>query len=65
VGQPVEVINEVKGIIRDLKLGRKIKRDIEEMARIVMEDKKHLSNNPRGVTYEDIVNIYEKIRSEE
>jgi len=27
-----------------------------------MEDKKHLSNNPREVTYEDIVNIYEKVK---
>ena len=27
-----------------------------------MEDKKHLSNNPREVTYEDVVNIYEKIK---
>ncbi|MBA7551599.1 hypothetical protein ES705_44147 [subsurface metagenome] len=32
------------------------------MARIVMEDKKHLSNNPRAVTYEDIVNIYEEVK---
>ena len=61
----IEVINEIKGIIRDLKLGREIKGDIEEMAKVVMEDKKHLSNNPREVRYEDIVLIYEKIRSEE
>ena len=64
-GFDVKVIKEIKGIIRDLKLGRKIKGDIEEMAKVVMEDKKHLSNNPRTVTYEDIVNIYEKVRSEE
>ena len=55
------VIKEVKKIIRDLKLGREVKGDIEEMARIVMEDKKHLSNNPREVTYKDVVNIYEKV----
>ncbi|NMX21199.1 hypothetical protein C5S30_01910 [ANME-1 cluster archaeon GoMg4] len=60
-GFDAEVIKEIKGILRDLKLGRKITGDIEEMARIVMEDKKHLSNNPREVTYEDVVNIYEKI----
>ena len=56
------VIKEIKGILRDLKLGREVKGNIEEMARIVMEDKKHLSNNPREVTYEDVVNIYEKIK---
>ena len=56
------VIKEVKGIIRDLKLGREVKGDIEEMARVVMGDKKHLSNNPREVTYEDIISICEKIK---
>ena len=64
-GFDAEVINEVKEILRALKLGREVKGDIEEMARVVMEDKKHLSNNPRDVTYEDIVLIYEKIQSEE
>lgn len=57
-GFDVEVIKEVKEIIGNLKLGREVKRDIDEMTRMVMEDKKHLSNNPREVTYEDIVNIY-------
>ena len=37
--------------------------DIEEMAREVMEDIRHLSNNPRGVTYEDVVSIYEEARN--
>ena len=64
-GFDVGVIKEVKEIIRELKLEREIKGNIEEMAKVVMGDKKHLSNNPREVTYEDIVNIYEKIRSEE
>ena len=64
-GFDAEVINEVKEIIRALKLGREVKGDIEEMARTVMEDKKHLSNNPREVTYEDVVLIYEKIKSKE
>ena len=31
------------------------------MAREVMEDERHLSNNPREVEFEDIVEIYEKI----
>ena len=60
-GFDAEVINEVKGLIRELKLGREVKGDIEEMAGAVMEDKKHLSNNPREVTYEDIVNIYRQV----
>jgi succinate semialdehyde reductase len=60
-GFDAKVIKEVKGIIRDLKLGREVKGDIDKMARIVMEDKKHLSNNPREVTFEDVVNIYRKM----
>ncbi len=60
-----KIINEVKEIIKGLKLVRNVKWDIKEMARTVMEDKKHLSNNPRHVTYEDIVNIYEKVRGKE
>jgi alcohol dehydrogenase class IV len=56
------VIQEVKEILSDLKLGRAIKGDIEVMARVVMADTKHLSNNPREVRYEDIVEIYKKIR---
>jgi alcohol dehydrogenase class IV len=56
------VIQEVKEILSDLKLGRAIKGDIEVMARVVMVDTKHLSNNPREVRYEDIVEIYKKIR---
>jgi alcohol dehydrogenase class IV len=60
-----QVVAEVKEIIRKLKLGREIQGDIEEMARTVMEDKKHLSNNPREVTYEDIVNIYERVKAKE
>lgn len=45
-----------------LKLGKEINGGIEESAKAVMEDKKHLSNNPREVIYEDIVNISEKVR---
>lgn len=56
------ITKDVKGIIRDLKLGKDVKWDISEMARTVLEDKRHLSNNPRDVTYKDIVGIYERIR---
>ena len=60
-GFDAEVIKEVKKIIRDLKLGRKVKGNIEEMAKVVMEDEKHLSNNPKEVTFEDVVNIYRQV----
>ena len=60
-GFDLNVIAEVKEIIGTLKLGRVVKGDIEEMAKVVMEDKKHLSNNPKEVTFEDVVNIYRKM----
>jgi alcohol dehydrogenase class IV len=55
------VIKKVKEIISTLKLGREVKENIEEMAKVVMEDKKHLSNNPKEVTFEDVVNIYRQV----
>jgi len=58
------MVTEIKKIIGDLKIGSEAKGNIAEMARTVMEDEKHLSNNPRPVTYEDVVSIYEKIRDE-
>lgn len=57
------VIKKVKGIIRDLKLGREVKGDIKEMASVVMEDKRHLSNNPRDVSYKDVLNIFRQVVS--
>ncbi len=40
-----------------LKLGREIKGNIEEMAKVVMEDKKHLANGPHDASYEDVVEM--------
>jgi len=31
------------------------------MAKVVMEDERHLSNNPKKVTFEDVVRIYRDI----
>lgn len=65
------VVKEIKELVKTLKLEMKhskfrteLENNIGEMARIVMEDEKHLSNNPREVSYEDIVGIYEKILGE-
>jgi hypothetical protein len=35
------------------------------MAKIVMEDERHLSNNPKPVTFEDVVAIYNKVSGAE
>lgn len=38
--------------------------DANEMAAEVMEDKRHLGNNPVEVTFKDILGVFEKIRKE-
>jgi len=63
-GFDAAVIKKVREIIGGVKLGREVKGDIEEMAKIVMEDEKHLSNNPREVTFEDVVSIYKRVLEE-
>jgi alcohol dehydrogenase class IV len=56
-----EVILEIKKIIKDVGLPTRFKGDVHEMAAVVIRDKRHLSNNPKRVTFEDIVSIYRKV----
>jgi len=63
-GFDASVIKEVKRIIKDLRIGRAIKTEIAEMAEVVMQDEKHLSNNPREVRFKDVVQIYENLKNE-
>ena len=58
------ITQEIRKIIGNLGFYPKITGDIQEMAKVVMEDTKHLSNNPREVSLEDIVNIFRRARSE-
>ncbi len=37
---------------------------IEEMAKEVMDDERHLANNPRQATFEDVLTMFEKIEEE-
>jgi len=55
------VILEVRKIIKDVGLPTSFEGDIHEMAAVVMKDERHLSNNPRKVTFEDVVTIYKKV----
>ena len=38
--------------------------DVNQMAAEVMEDKRHLGNNPVEVTFEDVLGIFEKMKNE-
>ena len=53
-----EIISEIRETIRDVGLPTCFKGNAHEMATIVMQDERHLSNNPREVTFEDVVRIY-------
>jgi alcohol dehydrogenase class IV len=59
-----EVIAEVKQVIREARLPREFGGDIQEMARLVMTDERHLANNPRDVALGDIIEIFRKMRQE-
>ncbi len=58
------ITTEIRRIIKNLGFYPKFSGEPREMAEVVMEDTKHLSNNPVEVTLEDIVNIFERARSE-
>jgi alcohol dehydrogenase class IV len=54
-------ILEIRKIIKDVGLPARFEGDVYEMAKVVMKDKRHLANNPRKVTFEDVVAIYKKV----
>jgi alcohol dehydrogenase class IV len=56
-----EVILEIKKITKDVGLSTTVEGDVYEMATVVMRDKRHLANNPRKVTFEDVIAIYRKV----
>lgn len=56
-----EIISKIKEIIRDVGLPTSFKGNARKMAKVVMEDERHLSNNPKKVTFEDVVRIYHDV----
>lgn len=56
-----EVVLEIKKITKDVGLSTTVEGDVYEMATVVMRDKRHLANNPRKVTFEDVIAIYRKV----
>ena len=56
-----ELIRKVKALLKATGLPLRYEGDPYEMAKEVMEDERHLSNNPKEVEFEDIVEIYKKI----
>ena len=53
---------EIKSIITETGLGNvEITGTAEELAEVVFPDKRHLDNNPKEVSKEDLINIFKKI----
>ena len=63
-GFDADIIAELKALISALHISVKFSGDIDEMARVVMKDTRHLANNPREVSFEDIVSIYHRAQKE-
>ena len=52
-------------IVKKLRFSRiKLKQDAENAASMILEDKKHLDNNPKSVTKNDIIKLLELINSQ-
>lgn len=61
-----DVIKEIRRVISEVGLtsGFKFQGDAQQMAETVAEDTRHLSNNPREVTLNDIVGIFNKMKKD-
>lgn len=53
---------EIREIVELTKPKWDAKWDIQEMSREVMDDERHLSNNPRQVMYEDVLEIFRRMK---
>ena len=60
-----DIITELKNLTSALNISAKFRGDIYEMAKVVMKDTRHLANNPREVSFEDVVSIYHRAKQEE
>jgi len=54
------LVARLSEMVSKVGIGASYDGDIEEMAKEVMEDERHLSNNPREVRFEDVVRIYKE-----
>jgi len=62
-GADPSLIAEVREIIKPMKVEWNANWSIHEMANEVMDDERHLANNPRNATHNDVLEIFELLRS--
>lgn len=62
-GAEAGFINEVREVAKLTEPKWDAEWDIQDMTKEVMDDKRHLANNPRRVTYEHVLKIFEQIKN--
>lgn len=63
-GSDPDFAKKLRKFVRTIELRWDPRWDTEEMAAEVMEDKRHLRNNPVEVTFKDVLGIFEKMKNE-
>jgi len=60
-----ELAQQVRELISRLGISVEFKSDTQAMAETVIKDTRHLSNNPREVSLDDLVSIFRRVRDEQ
>mgnify|MGYP006269575403 CR=1 FL=1 len=63
-GADPALIKKLRKLVRTVEFRWDPSWDVNQMAAEVMEDKRHLGNNPVEVTFKDVLGIFEKIKKE-
>ena len=63
-GSDLAFAKQLRKLVRTIELQWDLRWDINQMATEVMEDERHLGNNPVRVTFEDVLGIFEKMKNE-
>jgi alcohol dehydrogenase class IV len=63
-GSDLAFARKLRKFVRIIEFRWEPRWDAHEMAAEVMEDKRHLGNNPVEVTFEDVLGIFEKMKNE-
>ncbi len=58
-----DLVGEVREVVKLIEFKWNAGWKIQEMAQEVMGDERHLANNPRNVTYEDVLKIFAQIKN--
>lgn len=61
-GSDLVSIQELREIVKIMRLKWNVDWDIEEVTKEVMDDERHLANNPCAVTSGDVIRIFEKVK---